>query len=364
MAREENTMKWSVQVGKFFGIPLKIHITFWLLLLFVALSAGKREGLQGGIHGVVFVSLLFACVVLHELGHSIVAQHLGITVRDIILLPIGGVSQMERIPDEPRKELFISAIGPLISLTLALLLFIVARLLALDTGMPQASFLNANVLVGLFWINLILGIFNLLPAFPMDGGRVLRAMLAMKMEYLQATHIAVSVGQAFAIFFFFYGLFYNFWLALIGIFIYMGAEGEEHDTIIRRALRKTPVGQALITSFNHLSPDDSLQDAMNIACHGLQMDFPVMQDGKLVGILPKERFLRAMRDYPPDTLIGSVMNTEFITLSDTDPLAEAYNRIHEIKDGFVPVMHDGHLSGFINLEQIGKYHMLCGMGKK
>jgi len=357
-------MKWSIQVGKFFGIPLKIHITFWLLLLFVALSSGKHEGLQGGIHGVIFVSLLFTCVVLHELGHSLVAQHLGITVRDIILLPIGGISQMERIPEEPMNELYISAIGPLVSLALALVFFILARLLGLNTAIPQVSLLDGNFLVGLFWINLILGIFNLLPAFPMDGGRVLRALLALHMEYLQATHIAVTIGQACAIFFFFYGLFFNFWLALIGIFIYMGAEGEEHDTILRRSLRRTPVGQAIITSFKELSPDDSLQDAMNIACHSLQMDFPVMRDGELVGILPKDRFLNAMKDSPSDTLIRSVMSTDFIMLSDTDPLAEAYARINEIKGGFVPVMHGDTLLGFINLEQIGKYHMLCGLGKK
>jgi len=357
-------MKWSFQVGKFFGIPLRIHITFWLLLLFVALSSGKHGGLQGGIHGVVFVALLFTCVVLHELGHSIVAQHLGITVRDIILLPIGGISQMERIPDEPKKELYISAIGPVVSLALALFFFILARLLGINTAMQQISLADGNVLVGLFWINLILGIFNLLPAFPMDGGRVLRSLLALRMEYLQATHIAVTVGQAFAIFFFFYGFFYDLWLTLIGAFIYMGAESEEHDTIIRRSLRRTPVGQAIITSFKQLSPDDSLQDAMNIACHSLQMDFPVMRDGELIGILPKELFLKAMKDYPPDTPIGSVMSTDFIMLSDTDPLADAYERINEIKGGFVPVMHDNTLLGFINLEQIGKYHMLCGLGKK
>ncbi|MEW5801849.1 MAG: site-2 protease family protein [bacterium] len=357
-------MKWSFQVGKFFGIPLKIHVTFWLLLLFVALSSGKQAGVQGGVHGVIFVALLFACVVLHELGHSVVAQRLGIRVRDIILLPIGGISQMEKIPDEPKSELFISAIGPVISLTLALLFFAVARLLGLSTAIPQGSLLDGNVLVGLFWINLILGIFNLLPAFPMDGGRVLRALLALRMEYIQATHIAVSVGQVFAIFFFFYGLFYNFWLALIGIFIYMGAEGEEHETILRRSLRRIPVGQAIITNFNKLSPDDNLQDAMDIACHSLQMDFPVMRDGELIGILPKEQFLKAMRDYSMDTPIRSVMSTDYITISDTEPLGDAYSRINEVKGGFVPVMHGQTLLGFINMEQIGKYHMLCGMGKR
>jgi len=358
-------VKWSIQVGKFFGIPLKIHITFWLLLLFVAMSAGKRGGgVQGGMQGVLLVLLLFACVVLHELGHSVVAQRLGIRVRDIILLPIGGISQMERIPDEPKSELFISGIGPIISLTLALVFYSLARLFGLNTALPQASLLDGHVLVSLFWINLILGIFNLLPAFPMDGGRVLRALLAMRIEYLQATHIAVSVGQMFAIFFFFYGLFYNFWLAMIGIFIYMGAEGEEHETILRRSLRRIPVGQAIITSFSRLSPDDSLREAMNIACHSLQMDFPVMRDGELIGLLSRDRFVKAMRDHSPDTRISEIMSTDFPTISDTEPLEEAYSRLTEARGSFVPVMHGRTLLGFINLEQIGKYHMLCGLGKR
>lgn len=355
-------MKWSFKIGTFFGIPLKVHITFWLLLLFVGLSANKQGGLRAGIHGVVLVILLFACVVLHELGHSLIAQHFGIGVRDIILLPIGGVSQMERIPDEPRSELFISAIGPLVSLVLALFFFILASLFEFSVAVPQVSLLSGNFLVSLFWINLILGIFNLLPAFPMDGGRVLRSLLALKMEYLQATHVAVSIGQMFAIFFFFYGLFFNFWLALIGIFIYMGAETEEHETILRRSLKKTPVGQAMITNFNKLSPDDHLEDAINIACHSLQMDFPIMQDSELIGILPKDLFLKAMRDHSPDTRIRDVMSTDFITISDTEPLGDVYSRINEIKGGFVPVMHGQTLLGFINLEQIGKYHMLCGLG--
>ncbi|MEW6381747.1 MAG: site-2 protease family protein [bacterium] len=360
----ETRVKWSVQVGRFFGIPLKIHITFWLLLLFVALSSGKRGGIQGGAQGVVLVLLLFGCVVLHELGHSVVAQHRGIRVRDIILLPIGGISQMEKIPDEPKSELFIAAIGPLISLTLALGFYILARLLGQNTALPQTSLLDGHVLVSLFWINLILGIFNLLPAFPMDGGRVLRSILAMRIEYLQATHIAVSIGQMFAILFFFYGLFYNFWLALIGIFIYLGAEGEEHETILRRSLRRTPVGQAIITSFNRLSPDDSLQDAMNIACHSLQMDFPVMRDGELIGLLSRDRFVKAMRDLSPDARIGDIMSTDFITIPDTEPLDEAYSQLSEAKASFAPVMHEHTLAGFINLEQIGKYQMICGAGRK
>ena len=146
-------MKWSFQIGKFFGIPLKIHITFWLLLLFIGLVSGQQGGFLGGIQGIILVILLFGCVVLHELGHSLMAQHFGIGVKDIILLPIGGVSQMERIPDEPQKELFISAIGPLISLSLAFFFFILGSMFELDFSLQKASLLNGNVLVNLFWIN-------------------------------------------------------------------------------------------------------------------------------------------------------------------------------------------------------------------
>ncbi|MGA1874992.1 MAG: site-2 protease family protein [bacterium] len=357
-------MKWSFQIGKFFGIPLKVHLTFLLLLLFIGIVTGQRAGFQGAVHGVTLVILLFICVVLHELGHSLMAEHFGIDVRDIILLPIGGVSQMEKIPDEPQKELFISSIGPLISLGLALFFLITARLFKLDLSLQGATLVSGNFLVSLLWINLILGVFNLLPAFPMDGGRVLRSLLAMRMEYLKATHIAVNIGQAFAVFFFFYGLFYNFWLALIGIFIYMGAEAEEHETMLRRSLRRIPVNQAMITNFQKLSPDDQLGRAINIACHSLQMDFPVMENNSLIGIFPRDRFLSSMRDHSPETPIKELMNTDFTTISDTEPLEEVYNKINQTKGGFIPVMHGNNLSGFINLEQIGKFHMLCGLGQK
>lgn len=357
-------MKWSFQAGKLFGIPVKIHLTFWLLLIFIGLTNWQQAGLEGSIRGLVLVILLFGCVVLHELGHSLAAQHFGVVVKDIVLLPIGGVSQMDKIPDEPRKEFIISAIGPMISLGLALLFFLLAKFSNNILPIPKGSIIKGNMLANLFWINFILGLFNLLPAFPMDGGRVLRAILAMRMDYLQATHLAVSLGQAFAVFFFFFGLFYNFWLALIAIFIYLGAENEEHETILRRALKKIPVYKAMITNYERLSPDDQLSKAMNIACHSLQMDFPVMEDNTLIGLLSRDKFLSSMRDHSPQTPIREIMNTDFVSLVDTEPLEEAYNKISEMKGGFIPVMRGGRLIGFINLEQIGKYHMLCSLGKK
>jgi len=356
-------MKWSFQIGKLFGIPIRVHVTFLLLLLFIAFAGSKQAGQAGAIFGTISIILIFVCVVLHEIGHSLVAVHYGIKVKDIVLLPIGGVSRMEDIPEEPKKEIAISVVGPLISLGLAVVFFFIAKATGQGTGFRQFSVFQGNVIATLFWINLILGLFNLVPAFPMDGGRVLRGLLATSMDGLRATKIAVSVGQGFAILLFFFGIFFNWWLALIAIFIYLGAEGEERMVMLKTSLGKSSVRVAMITDVHTVSPDQTVGEVLENICHGFQQDFPVLEGGELVGILTKEDVFSALHKHEKSALVRDVMQTDFVTTTEDAPLSEIFKKMTARRLSVIPVMRGRKLQGLINLEQIGKYHMICQEGQ-
>src|SRR5258705_1057892 len=236
-------MRWSLKLGKIAGIRLYLHWTFLLLLAFVFyVDLGEGIGLSGAAQRVIFVVTLFGCIVLHELGHALAARRYGISTRDITLLPIGGVARMERMPREPRQELWVAIAGPLVNVAIAAVLllawvalqFVPARFLA-----SQAAFL-----VPLLWANLFLLVFNLLPAFPMDGGRVLRALLAQRLDYVRATRIAARVGQVMAILFVIVGLkIQHPMLMLIGVFIFFGARNEAHIVEVGRNLEPEPARQ-------------------------------------------------------------------------------------------------------------------------
>lgn len=353
-------MKWSLEVTRLFGIPVRIHLTFVLLLLFVA-TAGPREGEVGSsLNGVLTIVLVFACVVVHELAHSLMAMRYGINVRAIVLLPIGGVSQMEEMPEEPRQEVKMSAVGPLTSLALAAVFYLLASLAGQDLRPARFSIYGSQVLANLFRINLVLGLFNILPAFPMDGGRVLRGILATRMDRTRATKLAVDIGQAIAILMFFYGMFsFNWLLALIAVFIYLGAEGEEHLTMLRAALRNVPVSRAMLTRVETISPRDSLRSVVEKACHTLQADFPVLEGDNVVGILPKETIFPAIHEKPPETLVSEIMRQEFVSATLDDTLDHVFQKMQRQGISLVPIIEEGKLMGMINLEQIGKYHMMC-----
>ncbi len=355
-------MKWSFEVARLFGIPLRVHITFLLLLLFVAMGAERAGEAGTALYGVVTILFVFACVVLHELAHSLMARHYGVNVRAIVLLPIGGVSQMEEMPEDPKEEIKVSLAGPLTSLTLALAFYLFASAAGQHFSGKGFSIFGPQLLAKLFWINLALGIFNILPAFPMDGGRVLRGILATRMSYTKATRLAVEIGQGLAVIMFFYGIWYSWWLALIAIFIYLGAEGEEHATMIRAALRDIPVTRAMLTRIETVSPSDSLRSVVEKACHGLQADFPVMEGDHLVGILPKEVIFPAIHEKPADTPVSEIMKKEFPFAASDETLDHIFQKMQGQGISLIPIVEEGRLMGMINLEQIGKYHMMCELG--
>jgi Zn-dependent protease len=228
-------MNWSIKFARVAGIDLKIHVTFLIFLIWIAFSYLVRGGTDYAFQGILFILLLFACVLLHELGHALTANAFGVRTTDITLLPIGGVARLQRIPSDPKQEFFIAIAGPLVNVVIAaLLIFYLGQRAAIsdfeDLNTPQVAMLSK-----LASINIGLVLFNLLPAFPMDGGRILRALLAMRMNYLRATEIAASIGQGLAIVLGVIGLFSNPFLIFIAFFVFMGAQQEAAMARVRFA---------------------------------------------------------------------------------------------------------------------------------
>lgn len=349
-------MTWSFQIGSLFGIPLRIHLTFFLLLFLVAQTPPQYG--MGGATGVIFVLALFACVVVHELAHSLVARHYGVPVRYIILLPIGGVSMMEKMPDNPHEEFNVAVVGPLMSLALAVVLGGIAFVSGGGQAFlhPLAVISGANFLARLAWLNLILAGFNLLPAFPTDGGRVLRAFLAMHMDYAVATHTAAVIGQGMAILLVGAGLLLsNFWLILIAVFVYMGAGAEDTQVRLRKALQDIPATNAMISDFRSLDRGTTLAEAFTHASHSYQHDFPVLDNGQLVGIVTRQGLITGMERRGGDTSVGEVMVANPCRVSPTESLSAIYQEISTGACPIAAVTEGDRLVGLVTPESVSQY---------
>jgi Zn-dependent protease/CBS domain-containing protein len=351
-------MKWSFKIGSILGIPLKVHVTFLLLLLIIYFAGSSVIGI-GGLQGLIFVGLIFASVVFHELSHAMVARHYGINVVDITLLPIGGVARMPTTPEDPRQEVLISAAGPAASLVLAISLWFVSDLLGYGLSFWNVS-IRGNLLAQLAAVNFILAIFNFIPAFPMDGGRVLRGLLALYMNPLKATHIAVGIGQALAIGLFFLGLLsMNVFMILIALFVYMGAEAEERQLGIMLPLKGVTARAAMVTDIEVLSPNDTVGDVAERYCRGFQEDFPVVDGRRLVGLITRDTLVNALHKKGPSMLVSQAMTIDFPTAAEETLLTDILEKIQASGSKAVPILRAGEISGLITLEQIGRYSMLC-----
>lgn len=351
-------MKWSFKVGSIFGVPLNVHITFILLLILVYFVGGSVIG-AGGFQGVVFVVLVFASVVFHELSHSIVARHYGIKVEDITLLPIGGVARMADTPEKPIQEIVIAGAGPAASLFLAFLLWFVADIFGTGITITDMS-IRGSLLAELTAVNFILAVFNLLPAFPMDGGRILRGFMGLYLSPYQATRIAVGIGQVFAIGMFFLGILSgNFFMILIALFVYLGAETEERQMGIMVALGGSKAQDAMISELHTLNPDQTVADAAIRFCKGFQSDFPVMDDRRLIGLVTREAIVDTLHQKGPSTPVFEIMARDFPVASEQTPLTEILRKMQSTNSKAVPILNHGELKGLITLEQIGRYNMLC-----
>jgi Zn-dependent protease len=363
-------MDSSVRLFSVRGIDIKVHVTFPLILIWAAIQFGalSQEGLQGALFGVVVTLLLFTIVVLHELGHSFAALEFDVPIRQIVLLPIGGVAQMGRIPDKPSQEFLIAIAGPAVNFVLAILFWAIAQVLSISLGFREiVSTLRgmgtlefASVFRYVFATNLFLGVFNLLPAFPMDGGRVLRALLASRMEFGRATAIAVLVGQGMAWLMGLWGfLGGGFFLIVIAVFIYLGASQEGQLTQLRNVLAGLNVSEAYSRQVVILAPEDPLQRAVDLTLSSFQSNFPVCEDDRLVGILTQQRLIDALQKGGMQTQVETAMQSEFTHVNPMDGLFEVQQKMAEAKLDALPVSQGGEFLGLITQQDIAEIYQLA-----
>lgn len=351
-------MKWSWHVGRLFGIDVFIHMTFLLLIAWVGVSYYlPNRALGDALAGIGFILLLFGIVVLHELGHALTARRFGIQTRDITLLPIGGVARLERMPEEPKQELLVALAGPAVNVALAGLLGI-AMWAAGRPLVGEVAFDGTYLLRNLLWVNVGLAVFNMIPAFPMDGGRVLRALLAMRMDYVRATQIAATIGQALALGFGFLGLFSNPILVFIALFVWMGAAGEASMVQMRTSLAGIPVSAAMITRFQAVSPHDPLRRVADHVIAGFQQDYPVLDGERLVGVLTRADLVAAIASEGMNTAVGEVMRTAYETASPAEMLEPAFTRLQTCDCRSMPVVRGAAVVGLLTMENVGEFLML------
>ncbi len=353
-------MKWSWKLGEFRGIGVYMHATFLILVAFIVLSHWTEgHSLGKTLEGVGFILALFGCVVLHEFGHALMAARYGIKTRDITLLPIGGVARLERMPEEPLQELWVALAGPAVNLVIAALLFAWLRFTNGFAPVEQLTVTGGPFLERLMVVNVSLLIFNMLPAFPMDGGRVLRALLATRLEYARATQIAASIGQAMALVFAFLGFFGNPFLMFIALFVWIGAAQEASMATIKAALGGIPVSHAMMTNFSKLRPKDSLQRAIELILATPQQDFPVLDDSRVLGILPSRELMVALQQRGPDTLVQDVMRRDFLSLEANEMLDAALARMHAAECCLTaPVIHGDALVGLLTAENVNEFLLI------
>ena len=345
----------SWRLGSLAGIPVNVHVTFAFVLAWVALSHFVQgHGVKTVAAGVLLIVSIFACVVVHELSHALMARRFGIGTREITLLPIGGVARLDRMPERPVQEFAVAVVGPLTSFAIAAALFVAAKLLGGPVGPERLQLVGGPFLNKLMWINVGLAAFNLLPAFPMDGGRVLRAALATRLGRVRATEVAARIGQGMAIVFGAVGLLSNPLLVLVAVFVWLGARTEAKLVEVKSALGGLPVTQGMIADFEVLSPRDSLARAVELALTGFQQDFPVMDDERIVGVLTRSGVLKGLAEEGPTALVERAMDRSFQTVSPRDTLDVAFERLQSCECPAIVVVQNGVPVGLVTAENIGQ----------
>ena len=350
---------WSIPAGRIFGVELRIHLTFFFLLAFVWLTESAAHSGASAGRGLALVGIIFGSVVLHELGHALVGMHAGVPARAIILLPIGGVTLFDekQHPVEAgvltwKRDIRIALAGPLVNLMIAAvaggILFAVTPEMNLWTRpYPYSS----NLLRSLVWSNLWLAMFNVLPAYPMDGGRVLRALFSRRMDPVRATRRAVTIGQAFATVFMLVGMLGNIWLTMIGFFLFIAAQLEERSAVFQSVLETVRLEDIMLTDFATLSPADTLEDALDKAVHCLQDDFPVIRGSDMVGVISKQKILAALRA-EGNGYVQAVMNRLFEVAQKKESLASAFRKLTARNLSIIPVVEDERLIGIVTLQNL------------
>ncbi len=353
-------MRWSWRFARVAGIGIHIHATFPLLLIWVgALQYFDRRDWRDAEVGIGFVLILFAIVVLHELGHALTARRFGIQTRDITLLPIGGVARLERLPEDPKQELCIALAGPAVNVCLAILFLCLIAMGGQIARALSAPFIGANLLVNLLWANVVLACFNMVPAFPMDGGRVLRALLATRIDYVRATRIAARIGQVLAVGFAVAAgvLKYPTWV-LLGLFVYFGAGREAAMVQMKSVLNGLRVGDLMITDFRTFQAEDPLGAAREQFLDGLQRQFPVLEGGQVVGVLTGPDLAHGLEKFGPEATVGAAMEKAFPEAHPDEAAETALSRLQSSRMGMMPVTSSGQLVGIVSAEKVRDFLMV------
>jgi Zn-dependent protease/predicted transcriptional regulator len=348
---------WSWKLGRIAGIDVYVHVTFLVLLAWIALlNWNESRSVAAVAEGVGYILALFGCVVAHEYGHALTARRYGIGTADITLLPIGGVARLERMPDKPSQELVVALAGPAVNVVIAggLLAWLTA------TGWRGGNIgVTTGALVPRIMVaNAFLVAFNLLPAFPMDGGRALRALLATRMPYAEATRVAAAIGQGMAVLFGFFGLFGNPMLIFIALFVWIGAGQEAGMVQVKSALAGVIVRHAMLTQFRALAIGQTLGDAVDLLLSGSQQDFPVVDDGRLLGMLSRADLMKALGIAGRDGLVRDHMRQGCPAADPEEPLEPVLARLQGQACRTLPVLSGGALVGLLTLENVGELLMV------
>jgi Zn-dependent protease/CBS domain-containing protein len=360
---------WSIPIGRLFGVEVRVHFTFVFLLAFIWMAESAMKGNSTPGRVLALVGIVFGSVVLHEMGHAVIAMREGLQAKAIILLPIGGITLLDDAqpvtapaPGQVtwKRDIRIAVAGPLVNILVALVAGIVVLARFPEAHLWTKPFIHSNHLLrSMVWTNLYLGAFNLLPAYPMDGGHILRAVFSRRMDVVQATRRAVSIAHALAPLVIVVGMLLlfqggypdSYLLVTLGFFLLIGAQVEERSAVFQKVLETVHLEDVMLTDFATLSPADTLEDALDKAVHTLQDDFPVVRGGDMVGVISKANILDALR-MEGNGYVQSVMNRIFEVSSRQESLASAFRKLNSRNLSIIPVVEDQRLVGIITLQNL------------
>jgi len=354
-------MPWSITIARVAGSEIRIHLTFLILLAWIGIIQYGAGGPAAALDSVLFIVAVFACVVLHELGHALAARRYGIATPDITLLPIGGLARLSRIPDNPTEEIVIAVAGPAVNVAIAAVIIVVLGGSFDPAAMASIEDPDPGFLVRLAAVNVILVLFNLIPAFPMDGGRVLRALLAYRLGRRRATEIAARIGQGLAFVFGFVGLMSaNVLLVFIAIFVYLAAAAEAGEAGLRDAARRVPVDRAMVRAFEALGTQATVDDATDALIRTTQREFPIVDGGgRLRGFLSRNAMIMALKATGPGTPVLDIMDRDVPTVRTGQSLELAVRLMQEGNRSEIGVLGaDDRLVGYVSRENLAEFMML------
>lgn len=344
--------KWSLYLGSPWGIKIFVHWTFLILIAWIFIMHFRAgNGIREGLSGVLFILALFTCVVMHEFGHALTARRFKVYTRDITLYPIGGIASLESMPSKPIEEFQVAVAGPTVNLVIAALLWIYFK----STG-HVLSFENTQNIhmtgaafgLNLIYVNIILAVFNLIPAFPMDGGRVLRSLLSMKINASKATSVAVTIGQIIAIAFVFLGFFYDFWLIFIGLFIFLGAGAESKTEELKHAIEGVKAENIMMTNFMTINSDVTLETAAEKLLGSNEKSLLVMENGTLLGILDYKNIVEGLHKGQQHQRVADFTTKDIYQFDIDEYISDKLLQILQGGQSLFPVIKGGKVVGVIS----------------